>query len=155
MSRKDSVKTTCTSFNGEFIYPAAEFYPVSGELGCFGWRIHPTVGGGRHHDGVDLAMPEGTEVLASASGEVTYVSTDPQAFQNCGACISYGAYIIIKHDDDYTTKYAHLSEILVSAGDTISQGQIIGKSGNSGGSTGPHLHFEINEKQLQLILHNL
>lgn len=87
------------------------------------------------HDGIDFAAELGTPVLAAASGEVITAESD----------IQKGNYIVISHEDSYTTLYAHLDEIYVSAGDTVNVGTEIGTVGNTGFSTGPHLHLELRK----------
>ncbi|PIT97655.1 hypothetical protein COT77_00285 [Candidatus Berkelbacteria bacterium CG10_big_fil_rev_8_21_14_0_10_41_12] len=90
-------------------------------------------GGG--HTGIDYMAPIGTSVAAADSGKVTIVSS--------GWNGGYGNQIVVDHGGGRTTRYAHLSGFAVSAGDYVSQGQVIGYSGSSGRSTGPHLHFEL------------
>jgi len=109
-----------------------------------GYYMRPIIGGiktqGIHgHNGVDLASYYGANILASASGEVIIS-------RNSGWNGGYGSYIVIKHSNGTQTLYGHLSATMVSAGDSVRQGQVIGKMGNSGsvkGATGVHLHFEI------------
>ena len=84
-------------------------------------------------DGLDIAVPEGTEVVAVKSGRVTEVRTSA----------TYGKLLRFETTDGYTILYAHLSEILVKKGEKIKQGQVVAKSGNTGLSTGPHLHYGI------------
>ena len=86
------------------------------------------------HDGIDFGVPEGTPVAAAASGTVTRVDS-----QHGG----YGNWVEVRHADGITTRYAHLSSIGVQPGQTVAQGDTIGLSGNTGKSTGPHLHFEV------------
>jgi murein DD-endopeptidase MepM/ murein hydrolase activator NlpD len=85
------------------------------------------------HPGIDLAVPEGSHVLASGSGVVDSAGTDS----------SYGLFVLLQHRAGYQTMYGHLSRILVSRGDTVTAGQVIALSGNTGRSTAPHLHFEV------------
>ncbi len=135
MSRKDSVKTTCTSFNSTWIYPSPTFCSVTG---CQGPRFHPIYKRWITHDGADLGCSMGTDIIASAAGEVIQVS------KNYNATVGYGAYVLIQHGDgEYKSKYAHMSKVIVEEGDHVEQGQKIGEVGSSGGSTGPHIHFEI------------
>ena len=134
MSRKDSVKTTCTSFNSTWIYPSPTFCTITG---CQGPRFHPIYKRWITHDGADLGCSMGTDIIASAAGEVIQVS------KNYSATSGYGAYVLIQHDGEYKTKYAHMSLVSVEVGDYVEQGQKIGEVGSSGGSTGPHIHFEI------------
>lgn len=99
----------------------------------FGYRTHPISGRGKMHTGVDLAASIGTPVRAAASGIVV------KACNYSG----YGKYIKIKHSERYSSAYAHLSRVVVCSGQYVKQGQIIGYSGNSGYSTGAHLHYEL------------
>lgn len=106
-----------------------------------GYYLRPIVGGvktqGVHgHNGVDLASAYGTNILAAAAGEVIIS-------RNSGYNGGYGSYVVIKHANGTQTLYAHLSATTVNAGDFVSQGQVIGKMGSTGKSTGTHLHFEI------------
>lgn len=88
---------------------------------------------GRRHEGVDFTNPIGTPIMASRGGKVTYASW----MSGYGYCIS------VDHGDGYVTKYAHLNSMNVSVGQKVTQGQIIAQCGNTGRSTGPHLHFEL------------
>ncbi len=100
----------------------------------FGKRRAPTPTASTDHGAIDIAVAEGTDVLAAADGVVEYVGNDPDG---------YGNYITIDHQNGYKTRYAHNSEILVKKGDSVKKGQVIAKSGSTGNSTGPHLHFEV------------
>jgi murein DD-endopeptidase MepM/ murein hydrolase activator NlpD len=80
-------------------------------------------------------MVVGTPIAAAMPGQVVFVGGSP--------CCSYGYHVIIEHADGYETLYAHLSNVWVGTGQWVSGGEIIGLSGNTGYSTGPHLHFEI------------
>lgn len=88
---------------------------------------------GRLHKGVDIGVDTGTDVYAACDGTVIRA-------EEIG---SYGKCVIISHDNGYETRYAHLSEILCSAGNRVSRAELIAKSGNTGNTTGPHLHFEV------------
>lgn len=88
---------------------------------------------GRNHNGIDLAIPVGTSVYSAASGTVL------QSGWNGG----YGISVYVDHGNGFIARYGHLSESCVTVGQTVSQGEIIGLSGNTGNSTGPHLHFEM------------
>ena len=90
---------------------------------------------GRMHEGIDFAVPIGRNIRAAAAGKVVWG----------GWIRGYGRTVIIQHTDGYRTLYAHNSRVLVHGGDRVKQGQVIAKSGNSGRSTGPHLHFEIQK----------
>ncbi len=101
----------------------------------FGPRRAPTPTASTNHGAIDIAVATGTDVLASADGVVEYVGYDPDG---------YGNYVTINHQNGYKTRYAHNSEILVQTNDIVTRGQVIAKSGSTGNSTGPHLHFEIH-----------
>ena len=110
-------------------------YPTSGRLSSpFGYRIDPFTGVRRMHYGVDLANRVGTSVKATMSGTVIVIGDQP---------LGYGNYIVIRHDRGFQSLYGHLNKILVRNGQRISQGQKIGEMGNSGRSTGSHLHFSL------------
>lgn len=109
--------------------------PTTGTLTSkFGWRIHPIKRTRKFHKGVDIAGPVGTPVYAAAAGTVTEA-------RNAGGA---GLMIAIKHGTSQT-RYMHNSQLLVKAGDTVTQGQLIAKMGSTGLSTGSHLHFEVWE----------
>ena len=106
-----------------------------------GYYIRPLVGGvktqGLHgYNAIDIATPIGTPLLAAASGQVIIS-------RSSGWNGGYGNYIVLSHYNGTQTLYGHLSKTFVSVGDNIVQGQVIGLSGNTGDSTGPHLHFEV------------
>ena len=123
--------------------PVDEVVHVGTKQGASGSFMVPTQGRlsspfgprwGRFHRGIDLACPVGTPVVAADGGTITRART------NAG---SYGNYIDVDHGNGYTTRYAHLSQIEVQVGQKVVKGQEIAKSGNTGRSTGPHLHFEV------------
>ena len=99
----------------------------------FGYRIHPIYGTWRFHYGVDLSAPQGTPIVASRSGRVTYATYDS----------SSGYYVSINHMDGFVTKYLHMTHYIVSPGQYVAAGQVIGYCGSTGASTGPHLHFSV------------
>ena len=107
----------------------------------FGMRTHPLTKALQSlHPGIDLRCADGTPVYAAADGQVTrsYLSVgDPQKGTR-----GYGERIVIMHAGGAETSYAHLSKRLVAVGAEVKAGQLIGLSGNTGASTGPHLHFE-------------
>lgn len=99
----------------------------------YGNRWHPVYGGYRFHYGVDLAAPQGTPIYASRSGTVTNASYNSSA----------GYHVNIDHGDGYTSVYMHMTHYIVSYGQQVTAGQVIGYCGSTGASTGPHLHFGI------------
>jgi len=116
------------------VNPPTYIWPVSGGSvsSGFGSRSRPKAGASTYHEGVDIAVPIGTSVMASSGGTVV----------TAGWQSGYGNVIYIQHADGIMTRYGHLSKILVHVGQNVSQGQKIALSGNTGNSTGPHLHFE-------------
>jgi murein DD-endopeptidase MepM/ murein hydrolase activator NlpD len=109
-------------------------WPISGRLvDGFGHRSDPFSGEGAMHTGIDISAPMGTSVKATADGIVMYANW------NTG----YGRCVIVDHGNGYQTLYGHLSQIGVIEGEEIRQGEIVGRVGNSGRSTGPHLHYEV------------
>jgi murein DD-endopeptidase MepM/ murein hydrolase activator NlpD len=102
----------------------------------FGVRINPFHKGNYRHEGIDIALPKGTEVLAAGDGRVSY-------FSNSNLEAGFGSYLEIDHGTGVVTRYSHLEKISVKWGQKIKQGQVIGLSGSSGGSVAPHLHYEV------------
>ena len=111
--------------------------PVDGVITSYcGERENPILHKQEIHDGVDIAVAEGTEVRAVKSGTVTEVRTSD----------TYGNLMKYETEDGYEVMYAHLSKVMVKEGEKIKQGQVVAKSGNTGLSTGPHLHYGIYQK---------
>ena len=123
--------------DGQSLDPAFSRYPFEGSYrmssGFNPRRTHPVTGRVSPHRGTDWAMPIGTPVVSPADGRVEKVSNHPLA----------GRYVVIRHDNGYRTRYLHLSRALVNRGDRVSMGERIALSGNTGRSTGPHLHYEV------------
>ena len=115
---------------GIMLWPAPGYTTITS---TFGYRIHPIFGLQRFHSGLDIAVPLGTSVLAANSG--TVIKT---AYSS-----SYGNMVMIDHGGGIVTAYAHLSEFVANVGDEVEKGTVIAKSGSTGWSTGPHLHFEV------------
>ena len=117
------------------IVPPTYVKPISGGRlsSRFGRRSAPTAGASTYHKGVDWATPVGTPVYASSGGTVA----------KAGWGSGYGYVVYINHPDGRQTRYAHLSKVQVSVGQSVSQGDRIALSGNTGVSSGPHVHFEI------------
>ena len=112
-------------------------YPTTGRITSgFGLRRNPVTGRIEFHLGIDIANRWGTPVRAPADGKVI----------KAGWCGLMGKCIVIKHNSDFSTRYGHLAKLLVRKGDFVERGQIVGMMGNSGRSTGPHLHYTIKYK---------
>ena len=99
----------------------------------YGWRVHPIYGDWRFHNGIDLAGRSGTPVVATRSGTVTEARYSPTG----------GYFVTIDHHDGFKSQYLHLTHFIVSPGDTVTAGQVVGYMGTTGASTGVHLHFTI------------
>jgi murein DD-endopeptidase MepM/ murein hydrolase activator NlpD len=114
--------------NGRF------FRPVNGSVTSgFGARNHPILGGSRTHSGIDIAAPSGAPVKAADGGVVVIAGSNG----------GYGNWTVIDHGEGLATAYAHQSSIGVSVGKRVGRGDVIGRVGSTGASTGPHLHFEV------------
>ncbi len=126
------IKTNLSKSNNitnNFIWPVN-----SGRISSsFGYRTNPITKVYCLHGGTDIAVETGTPVMAALSGKVSVAAESA----------TYGKYIIIEHSEELFTVYAHCSELLANKGDAVSRGEIVALSGNTGRSTGPHLHFEI------------
>lgn len=111
--------------------------PVTGRItSLFGMRNHPIVGETLHHDGIDISQPTGTPVKPLTSGVVTFAGNDG----------GYGLMVEIDHGNGLTSRYAHLSKLLVHKGEQINPSRPIGQVGRTGLTTGPHLHLEIHRQ---------
>jgi len=109
-------------------------WPTSGEVTSgFGWRNSPMGGGSELHPGMDIANSMGAPVVAAADGEVI----------QSGAAGGYGNMVQIDHGNGISTIYGHNSRIIVSVGQSVRKGQVVSYVGNTGKSTGPHLHYEV------------
>lgn len=120
--------------NRDFLASTPSIWPAEGFLSStFGGRSSPFGGGGELHKGLDIANRPGTPVRAPAKGTVIFAGWD-------GA---YGNSIIINHGNNITTRYAHMNSLLVKEKQNVNRGDVIGSIGNTGRSTGPHLHYEV------------
>jgi murein DD-endopeptidase MepM/ murein hydrolase activator NlpD len=119
-------------------FPGISPVNVKFKLGdTFKWRtIHPVLGTSRMHNGQDFEVPYGTEVFATGDGSVIESGYNSGGFGNC---------IVIDHGYGYQTVYGHLSEIKVTKGQNVKRGDLIGISGNTGITTGPHLHYQVEQ----------
>lgn len=124
-----------------FINPVSTFSMCTSSYGC---RLHPVTGAYRYHNGIDIPVVEGTTVYATKDGIITNVQSGVHGY----LANSYGNYIDINHGDGTMTRYAHLKYGGISGsvyyGAKVVQGQAIALSGNTGTSTGPHLHYEVH-----------
>lgn len=131
--KPDEVKTEKTQTTG---LSKKISLPVNGVISSkFGLRVDPIDGKLRHHKGIDIAVPEGTEIKPVMRGKVIY----------SGYKSGYGNCIIVEHEGGIQTVYAHNSKNLVSIGDGVDENTVIALSGSSGRTTGPHLHFEVRK----------
>ncbi|MEM6400536.1 MAG: M23 family metallopeptidase [Cyanobacteria bacterium P01_D01_bin.116] len=126
------------AYSGSAYNPNGLVFPLSvpsAISSVFGWRQHPLTGNQRFHSGIDIAAASGTPVLAAYSGQVEisdWVS-------------GYGLTVVLNHNSAQQTLYGHMSETFVSPGQWVERGTVIGRVGNTGNSTGPHLHFETRQ----------
>ncbi len=121
---------TGSTATGTYIWPCPSSTYVTS---AFGMREHPLFGDERPHSGIDIAGSAGSEVLAADSGTVAVATYSS----------SYGNYVTIYHSNGDYTLYAHMSSLAVTAGQNVTQGDVIGYVGSTGWANGPHLHFEI------------
>lgn len=104
-------------------------------LSGFGKRMHPIYKVMKMHKGIDFTAPKGTPIQATGDGKVITAKRSA----------SYGRYVVIRHNDEYETLYAHMNKILVKKGQKVKRGEQIGTIGNTGRSTAPHLHYEVHQ----------
>ncbi|MDR2076423.1 MAG: peptidoglycan DD-metalloendopeptidase family protein [Desulfovibrio sp.] len=120
--------------NKDILLSTPSIWPAKGYLTSgFGYRTNPFTGRSSMHQGIDISNQIGTPVWAPARGRVTFAGPD-------GA---YGISVIIDHGNDLVTRYSHLQQTLVKVGQSVQRGEVIASLGNTGRSTGPHLHYEI------------
>ncbi len=113
------------------IWPVKGGYVTSN----YGYRVSPVTGRWKFHRGLDLGAPEGTPIVATGAGVVTFV----------GRRAYYGKVVEIRHTDSITTLYAHASDVLVEVGEHVSAGELIALVGSTGRATGPHIHYEVRQ----------
>jgi murein DD-endopeptidase len=114
-------------------------WPLTGPIRItsgFGARTAPTTGASTYHNGIDLAAPIGTAVYAPASGTVNSLYTNSEG----------GKQLLMKHDTGFISGFAHLASYAVAIGQSVRKGQLIAYTGNTGNTTGPHLHFSLKDK---------
>jgi murein DD-endopeptidase MepM/ murein hydrolase activator NlpD len=130
--------------DGPYVAGAPTLWPVEGRVtSSFGERQDPFNGEGAFHAGIDIGVPYGTPVRATADGEIT----------KAGFGTGYGREISIDHGHELSTVYGHLSAISVTEGEHVTRGQVIGYVGSSGRSTGPHLHYEVRVHEVAVNPH--
>lgn len=131
---------TAAQQRSSFLADKPDMLPVSGTIvSGFGWRTNPFGGiGAEFHDGVDIDVPIGTPVHATGDGVITYA----------GWYNGYGLYVQIDHGYGIVSFYGHNSRVLVHVGEHVVRGQVIALSGDTGNSTGPHVHFGIHYRGL-------
>lgn len=127
-----SLQSSSKYIGGKLGWPSPGYYKITSS---YGLRYHPILKKNKMHTGIDIAVPSGTSVVAANSGKVIYA----------GYYGGYGNTVIIDHGGKISTLYAHNSKLLVKVGDQVEKGKVISKSGSTGLSTGPHLHFEVRE----------
>ena len=129
-AQKPSNGSSAAPSSSGFVFPLAYATKITD---AYGYRIHPLSGTKKWHNGVDFAAGEGTAIYATKAGTVTSATYSE----------AYGNMVTINHGDGYSSLYGHMTNYIVSVGDTVSAGQTIGYVGSTGWSTGPHLHFTI------------
>ncbi len=118
----------------DLLLATPSIWPVRGFISSgFGWRINPISGGKEFHEGIDIATQSGNPIVAPSNGIVSFAGRDD----------GYGLAVIIDHGYGITTLYGHMSKIEVKAGEIVKRGQAIGLVGDTGFSTGPHLHYQV------------
>jgi murein DD-endopeptidase MepM/ murein hydrolase activator NlpD len=132
-SKKSASKSTAATQSSATTSSSGYTLPVTGATIGTGYRVAGSMWSSGYHTGVDFVVPTGTSLKAVAAGTVV----------SAGWGGAYGNQVVIKLNDGYYAQYAHLSQLSVSAGQTVTEGQQIGLSGATGNVTGPHLHFEI------------
>ena len=134
MERELAPSISSVQSEGSFAWPLPGRTTLTS---LFGGRTDPITGKPATHTGIDIPAPKGTPIHCAKSGVVTV------SCMGSGGYWSYGNYVVVSHSDGTSTLYAHMGSRAVSVGDTVSQGQELGKVGSTGSSTGNHLHFEI------------
>ncbi|MGI5921366.1 MAG: murein hydrolase activator EnvC family protein [Syntrophomonadaceae bacterium] len=132
MIRRAQAGSTAQIGTGIYTWPAPGYTSITS---TYGMRYHPILKVRKLHSGVDIGAPSGASIVAADSGKVI----------SAGWAGGYGQAVIIDHGGGMSTLYGHQSKILVSVGQSVTKGQVIGKVGSTGWSTGPHLHFEVRK----------
>jgi murein DD-endopeptidase MepM/ murein hydrolase activator NlpD len=127
-----ALQSSSKYIGGKIGWPSPGYYKITSP---YGYRNHPILKKKKLHTGIDIAVPKGSDIIAANAGKVIY----------SGYNGGYGNTIIIDHGGKISTLYAHNSKLLVKVGDEVEKGVAVAKSGSTGLSTGPHLHFEVRE----------
>jgi murein DD-endopeptidase MepM/ murein hydrolase activator NlpD len=117
---------------GEFAWPSPGYEHITSD---FGYRIHPILKTRKLHTGIDIRVPSNSQIVAANNGTVIHANW----------LGGYGKAVMIDHGGSIVTLYGHNNELLVKVGEKVKKGQVIAKSGSTGMSTGPHLHFEVRK----------
>lgn len=134
LSEKYSYIESIITENNHILSHIPTLTPTSGYISSsYGYRRSPFTGRREFHKGIDISAPKGTQIVAPADGKVVYT----------GYKTGFGNTLIIEHDFGYVTQYAHLDDFAVKKWQNVKRGELIGYVGNSGRSTGPHLHYEV------------
>jgi murein DD-endopeptidase MepM/ murein hydrolase activator NlpD len=138
--RRSRIRVMTVRPDGKLVYDRGPMRPGPGPCGALDWPVEAPISSpfgprdGRAHDGIDLAVPEGTAVRAACDGRVAYAGNKLRG---------YGNLVLLDHGGGFSTVYAHNQALLVREGDELARGSVIARSGNTGHSTAPHLHFEV------------
>ena len=141
LSKVNKIPTPKKTVDTPSIFPIKGIKNKKKISSSFAKRLHPITGKLKFHAGLDIASKIGTPVVATAKGIVVSVNRS-----NDG----YGNQILLSHDKDFQTRYAHLNNIVFAKGDKVEKGEVIGFVGTTGLSTGPHLHYEVIKKGKKL-----
>ena len=123
-----------TKGNRQYVDNPFDFNWLPYVTSYYGYRVHPISGEKNYHKGIDIGLPTGTPIKAGIDGTVTAAGYDAGG---------YGNYVVIRNDKGVEAKYAHCNTLTVSVGQTVAKGDVIATVGNTGNSTGPHLHLEV------------
>lgn len=123
-----------TKGNRQYIASPFDFDWIPLVTSYYGWRVHPVTGAKNYHKGIDIAVPTGTDILSGQDGTVTQAAFDAGG---------YGWYLVVEGKNGLVSKYAHCDTLLAVVGQKVKKGELIAKSGNTGTSTGSHLHLEV------------
>jgi len=130
--QEELAKKNTPAYTGKYLWPLSGYYKVTSD---YGMRYHPILKVNKKHTGIDISAPNGTPIMAAGDGTVIIAQYNS----------AYGNMVIIDHGGGISTLYGHMSSIGVSVGNSVKKGDVIGKVGSTGWSTGNHLHFEVRK----------